>query len=99
MEQGKTKGFAVAGHEALFETPSARETSDDGERCDACGSPIDASLDDDDDANPYAVGGHGRFLWTRGAERRNEEPPLCPSCAAAIGIVALQQWNAEEDEG
>ncbi len=97
MVKGKTEGFVVASHEALFETPSVPQTSDDGERCDACGSAIEVPTDSDDAG--YAIGGHGRLLWTRGNERRDEEPPLCPSCAATIGIVALQQFSAEEDEG
>ena len=98
MEQGKTKGFFVAGHEALFVTNGLPEAAGDGERCDACGLAVEASADSNDDAG-YAIGGHGRYLWTRGEERRDEEPPLCPSCAAAIGMVALQQWSIEEDEG
>jgi hypothetical protein len=100
METGNTKSFVVAGHEALFDAPGKpreREEVGDGERCDACGVAIDAAEGEDDDG--YAIGGRGRYLWTRGEERHSEEPPLCPSCAAAIGMVALQQWNIEEEEG
>jgi hypothetical protein len=28
-----------------------------------------------------------------------EEPPLCASCAHAIGMTALFRFEAEEDEG
>lgn len=96
METSKTKGFVVAGHEALFEREGQPTPSSDGDRCDACGVAIEAASEDDEG---YAIGGRGRYLWTRGDERRNEEPPLCPSCAAAIGMVALHQWNIEEEEG
>lgn len=37
------------------------------------------------------------YIWTRGEEVRYEEPPLCPSCAQAIGLAALAMWELEED--
>jgi hypothetical protein len=43
--------------------------------------------------------GRGLLLWTRGDERRYEEPHLCPRCASAIGVTALHRWEIEEDEG
>ena len=98
MEGGNgKKNFVVAGHEALFEAPMpSREIATDGPRCDACGEPIDPEHDDD---AGYAIGGRGRYLWARGDERRIEDAPLCPTCAAAIGIAALHQWGMEEEEG
>jgi hypothetical protein len=100
MERPKTPPtFVVASHEALFEPSTDPHVRSDApaleERCDACGDVVPRNVDDDG----FAVSGRGRFLWTRGEERRAEEPPLCPSCAAAIGMTALQQWNIEEDEG
>lgn len=92
--------YVVAGHEVLFDVPAASPRSDsDADRCDACGAPIEASATDTDTDDGYAIAGRGRYLWTRGEEHRSEEPPLCPSCAAAIGMVALQHLNMEEDEG
>jgi len=55
--------------------------------CDACDEPIEGE-----------PGGSGLYVWTRGAEVRLEEPPLCESCATAIGITALARWAAEDDE-
>jgi hypothetical protein len=43
--------------------------------------------------------GRGLLIWTRGDERRFEEPELCPRCASAIGMTALHRWEIEEDEG
>ncbi len=43
--------------------------------------------------------GRGLLVWTRGDERRYEEPELCPHCASAIGVTALHRWETEEDEG
>lgn len=80
------EGFVSANHAILF---------DDGdERCGVCARPIEA----DDDASTR-VRGAGLLVWARGEERRYEEPQLCPSCASAIGVSALQRWEIEEDEG
>ena len=79
-------GFVTAGHAVLFE-------DSDAHRCDVCASVLGAA-DDEDDA-----GGRGLLVWSRGEERRYQEPPLCPSCAAAIGVTALQRWEIEEEEG
>ncbi|HVY44862.1 MAG TPA: hypothetical protein VHB21_03245 [Minicystis sp.] len=57
-------------------------------RCDACDARIEGE-----------PAGHGLYVWSRGSELRFEEPPLCPTCATAIGITALQLWSMEEDEG
>jgi hypothetical protein len=54
--------------------------------CDACGKSIEGE-----------AAGHGLYVWTRGEETRYEEPPLCQSCANAIGLAALAQWELEED--
>lgn len=102
METSKSKRFVVAGHEVLFAPPreGGGSVSDDVEHCDACGEPISHDESNDESTSTsYAVGGRGRYLWTRGDERRSEEPPLCPSCAAAIGMTALAQWGVEEEEG
>lgn len=77
-----------ATHAVLFE-----EVSRDASRCDVCGE----AIEQDDEG--YAVGGHGLYLWTRGDEVRYEEPPLCAQCGTAIGVMALAQWDLEEDEG
>jgi hypothetical protein len=43
--------------------------------------------------------GRALYVWTRGDEVRREEPPLCASCAAALGLTALARWEIEEEEG
>lgn len=72
-----------------------RGKESDVERCDVCGDAIAEECEDEG----YAVGGSALYVWTRGAEVRYEEPPLCPSCAAAIGVSALARWEIEEEEG
>jgi hypothetical protein len=67
-------------------------------RCDACGALLDAA-EDDDAGGRYGVRGRGLYVWTRGSEVRYEEPPLCASCAAAVGLSALARWEIEEEEG
>jgi hypothetical protein len=54
--------------------------------CDSCGKRIEGE-----------PAGHGLYVWTRGDEVRYEEPPLCASCANAIGLAALALWELEED--
>lgn len=76
-----------ATHAALYEQQG-------DERCSVCDEQIARESDDD-----TAVRGRGLFVWVRGDERRYEEPHLCPTCAAAIGLSALQRWEIEEDEG
>jgi hypothetical protein len=88
------KGFVTASHAVLFE-------DEECVRCDVCKSNVghaDSSDEDTDDA-PYSVSGRGLLVWTRGEERRYQEPPLCPDCAGAIGVSALQRWEIEEEEG
>lgn len=80
--------FVRASHEALFER-------DDAARCDACHEPLPA----EDDAAGYGLQGRGVYVWRRGGEPQFESAPLCPSCAAAIGMTALARWEIEEEEG
>jgi hypothetical protein len=63
--------------------------------CDACGSDLSGSDDDDG----YALSGKGVYLSCRGDQVRYEDVPLCPSCGSAIGLSALRQWEIEEEEG
>jgi len=89
------KGFVTASHAVLFQD----EKSD---VCDVCSAPLkeEEALDDDDNtASPSRVQGRGLLVWSRGEERRYQEPPLCSGCAAAIGVSALRHWEIEEDEG
>lgn len=83
------KGFVTAGHAVLFEESTQA-------CCDVCGAPMNALPDDEE--GPL-VSGRGLLVWARGDERRYQEPPLCPSCASAIGVSALQRWEIEEEEG
>ncbi|WP_394849094.1 hypothetical protein LZC95_16790 [Pendulispora brunnea] len=81
-----------ATHTVLFEEVAGEST-----RCDVCNQILSGAEDTDPDG--YAVGGSGLYLWTRGDEVRYEEPPLCGRCGTAIGVMALAQWDLEEDEG
>jgi hypothetical protein len=78
--------FTVFSHDVLFEEP--RET------CHACNETLD---DHDDDG--FDVTGRGLMVFYRGDERRVEEPGLCPTCGAAIGMTMLTRWAIEEEEG
>ncbi|HVJ93707.1 MAG TPA: hypothetical protein VM580_28085 [Labilithrix sp.] len=75
-----------ATHAILFEAGD--------ECCSVCAQPLE--VEDDESTE---VRGRGLLIWTRGEERRYEEPHLCPACASAIGVTALQRWEIEEDEG
>jgi hypothetical protein len=87
------EGFVTASHGVLFED---HETH----RCDVCAELLSASEDaDEDEGSGYDVTGRGLLVWSRGEERRYQEPPLCAACAAAIGVSALQRWEIEEEEG
>jgi len=79
--------FVRLSHGVLFEEPAT-------DQCDVCGATVS---EDDDDG--YAVPGRGLYVWSRGEERRFDEPPLCPSCAAAVGLSAMARWEIEEEEG
>ncbi len=93
IETASGKTYVVASHAALFELTGGPKSTDE-ERCDVCGEAVAVTADD-----TFSVSGRGRYLWTRGDERRAEEPPLCPGCAAAIGMTALRLWTAPDDEG
>jgi hypothetical protein len=56
--------------------------------CDNCGEVIEGE-----------PSGRGLYMWTRGEERRFEEPALCTRCSVAIGVTALNAWSVEEEEG
>jgi hypothetical protein len=61
-----------------------------GERpvCDLCEQPIEGR-----------AAASGLLLWARGDEIRCDEPPLCPSCAAAISVAALAGGPGDDGEG
>lgn len=82
------RGFVTAGHAVLFEDAEAP-------RCDVCAGALTTDDDDDDESSS----GRGLLVWSRGEERRYQEPPLCAACATAIGVSALQRWEIEEEEG
>lgn len=65
--------------------------------CDACGDVLDTLSESEEDT--HAPRGEGALLWFRDGVLREEKRPLCPSCAAAIGMTALSRWAIEEDEG
>jgi hypothetical protein len=90
-DDAQDAGYVVVSHESLFESSSPVE------RCDACGSVLAPQMDEDDGG--YSVRGVGVYHWVRGEEARFEKVPLCPSCAAAIGMTALARWEIEEEEG
>ena len=87
MNESLPKGFVSASHAILFETNESR--------CSVCS----ADLEDEGDTDEPSGRGRGLLVWARGEERRYEEPLLCPECASAIGMSALQRWEIEEDEG
>lgn len=89
------KDFVSASHSVLFEDVEAH-------RCDVCSGPLpsnDRNDGDEQDEDEHALTGRGLLVWVRGEERRYQEPPLCASCASAIGLSALSRWEIEEDEG
>ena len=84
------RGFVTASHAVLFEDATAP-------RCDVCAGALtgaDGATDDEESGS-----GRGLLVWSRGEERRYQEPPLCAACATAIGVSALQRWEIEEEEG
>ncbi len=64
------------------DAPNAEE-----QRCDACDGLVVGEPE-----------GRGLLVWFRGEDFRMEEPVLCGPCAMAIGIAALAQWSADEEE-
>ena len=85
-------GFVTAGHAVLFQDTEAH-------RCDVCASALDEEKDEADEHGLPTNSGSGLLVWSRGDERRYQEPPLCSSCATAIGVTAHQRWEIEEEEG
>lgn len=79
--------FVTATHAALFE-------EDRFPTCDICGEAIAP----DEDEGP-AVPGRAHYVSMRGDTLCHEEQPLCPGCAVAVGVTAIQRWDVEEDEG
>ncbi len=79
-----------ASHAVLFESEE--------DRCSVCAQLLVSDLSDDEDPSRLTRG-KGLLVWSRGDERRYEEPELCPRCASAIGVTALHRWEIEEDEG
>jgi hypothetical protein len=55
--------------------------------CDLCGQSFEGQ-----------PAGSGLLIWSRGSERRFEEPPLCEECAARVTAGALYQWAIDEEE-
>ena len=66
--------------------PADVDTKRETFECDSCGKRTEGE-----------PAGRGLYIWTRGEEVRYEEPPLCSSCANAIGLAALALWELEED--
>jgi hypothetical protein len=82
--------YEVVSHDVLFAAPSAKGV----EVCHACDGVLE-----EDDHDAYGVSGAGLLFFSRGEERRTEEPRLCASCGAAIGMTMLTRWAIEEEEG
>lgn len=55
--------------------------------CDACGA-----LTSGDPS------GHGEFMMVRNGKFEVEHPPLCGSCALAIGVTALTHLHDHEED-
>jgi len=87
-DQGDAPPFVTATHDVLF---AAGELA----KCDVCGE----ELPDGADEEGFAIAGRGLYVWSRGGEVRYEEPPLCASCATALGVSALARAEIEEEEG
>lgn len=103
------EGFVTAGHAVLFQDPEAHRCDVCAQRVPAADAQTAESDDSDraDDptssttvvARQFAVHGRGLLVWSRGEERRYQEPLLCATCAVAIGVSALQRYEIEEEEG
>ncbi len=79
--------FITAGHAVLFEDDATK-------RCDICEAEI---APDPDDGSSYT--GSALYVSICGDRVVYDEPPLCPSCAVAVGVTALARWDVEEEEG
>lgn len=73
---------ADAALRAELDSPAKEEL-----RCDACDLLVIGEPE-----------GRGLLVWFRGEDFRMEEPVLCGPCATAIGLSALLQWSADEEE-
>jgi predicted RNA-binding Zn-ribbon protein involved in translation (DUF1610 family) len=82
--------YETVDHAALFASAHSTPLS----QCHACERELHAADDEG-----FSVPGKGLLIWARGDERRAEEPKLCPSCGAAIGMTMLTRWAIEEEEG
>ena len=100
---GHERGFELLAfcHCAQVAEAPAEGQDDEPHRCDVCADTLDAADGQavDGDYQGFDVQGRGLLVWSRGEERRYQEPPLCASCATAIGVSALQRWEIEEEEG
>ena len=90
MGEAQHPNYVSLGHEALF----VADVDEIDTRCDVCGGRVE-----EDTGEGPAIPGRAYYVWTRGDDRRCEEPPLCPSCASALGLSALARWEIEEEEG
>ena len=79
--------FVTASHHSLFAVTPL---------CSVCNDPLHQGTDDD--ASPFAVQGRGLLLFSRGDERRAEEPLLCETCSTAVGLAALRQFHGDEGD-
>lgn len=82
---------ATFGHEVLFQ---ARERPP----CDACGEEMPPPAEEGDLGSPEDWG-TGVHLRLQGDGVVLQSLPLCPACAAAIGLTAQAEWAAEDDGG
>ena len=90
MEEARSLAISMAIDSLADSALRARADEVDGAEfeCDACSTVV-----------PGEPAGRGLYIWSRGDERRYEEPPLCARCATAIGLTALALFTMEEEEG
>jgi len=79
--------FVTASHHSLFSVTPV---------CSVCSDPMGPTPDEG--TSPFAVQGRGLLLFSRGEERRAEEPLICEDCNTAVGIAALQSFHGNEGE-
>ncbi len=76
------------GEEERSEPIGQSSTAEGSYQCDLCGQ-----------RRSGPPGGSGLLIWTRGAEVRYDEPPLCEDCATKVTMGALLSWSEQEEEG